>query len=438
MSRGKENCYPNLHFAPKYGWLNDPNGLVYHDGIYELYYQSNPNGVEWDDMTWGHARSKDLIHWEELSPVLYPDENGMMYSGCGLRNDREEIGLPKSALLFPYTAAWFDEGFTKPHFTIRLAYSMDGGDTLIKRDGKMLEELAEDNRDPKVFWHEESGAYILVLWIEKHDFGIWRSENMEDFSLVQRITLDGGFECPDLFELPVVDEEGNVSEKKWIFWAADGLYFVGDFDGYKFVPTQEKQYAYFATSLPYAAQTWSGDPKGRVLQIPWLRTKCVFNQTTSAMGIPRELSLKKVDGRYVIKHALPEEILNGVQMISELRKGESSYLAKDCAIFLKLDNLSGSAVNLYASGENEPFVTLKYNDKTGALGISDGKVTEFMFLGRKPQTKATIIYDRGIIELTAADDTILQMTDLPHLRDVECNRISFDNGEGYLKVGMIY
>ena len=108
MSSKKENCYPKLHFAPKYGWLNDPNGLVYHDGIYELYFQSNPNGVEWDDMTWGHARSTDLIHWEELEPVLYPDENGMMYSGCGLRNDRGELGLTKISLLLTYTAECFD------------------------------------------------------------------------------------------------------------------------------------------------------------------------------------------------------------------------------------------------------------------------------------------------------------------------------------------
>ncbi|WP_051201057.1 glycoside hydrolase family 32 protein [Butyrivibrio sp. XPD2002] len=438
MSSRKENCYPIMHFAPDYGWLNDPNGLVYHDGIFELYYQSNPNGVEWDDMTWGHARSTDLIHWEELEPVLYPDENGMMYSGCGLRNDRGELGLPKDALLFPYTAAGFDEGLSNPYFTIRLAYSTDGGASLIKRGDKLLQEMAPDNRDPKVFWHEDSKAYILVLWIEKNDFGIFRSPNMQDFELSQRITLEGGFECPDLFELPVIGDDGNVSEKRWVFWAADGMYFVGDFDGYKFTPTQDKKQAYFITTLPYAAQTWSGDPKGRVIQIPWLRTKCVYEQTTSAMGIPRELTLKKAGGDYVIRHGIPEEISTRVQPVSELTKGESSYISKDSAIFLELNDPRESIIKLYASGKNEPFVTMSYNSKTGVFSVSDGVVSDFMIIGRNRKDRVTIVYDRGIIELTTGDDIILQMTDLPHLRATECNRISFDGGEGSLKVGMVY
>lgn len=140
--REELDCYPKLHFAPKYGWINDPNGLVYHDGIFELYYQTNPNGVEWDDMTWEHARSTDLIHWEELEPVMYPDENGMMYSGCGLRNDKEVLGLPKNALLFPYTAALFSEGFTNQHFTIRLAYSTDGVVTEFLNLGRNLIDRA--------------------------------------------------------------------------------------------------------------------------------------------------------------------------------------------------------------------------------------------------------------------------------------------------------
>jgi sucrose-6-phosphate hydrolase SacC (GH32 family) len=437
MSRENELCYPILHFAPTYGWMNDPNGLVYHDGIYELFYQANPNGVEWDDMTWGHARSTDLIHWEEMTPALFPDENGMMYSGCGLKNDREELDLPAYALLFPYTAAKFRDGFDDPEFTIRLAYSIDGGKTLIKKEGKLLDEVAPDNRDPKVFWHEESKAYILVLWIEKNDFGIWRSEDMTYFSLVQRITLEGGFECPDLFELPVMGDDGNICGKKWVFWTADGSYFVGNFDGYKFIPTQEKRFAYWITRVPYAAQTWSGDPKGRVLQIPWLRTKCVADQTTGAMGVPRKLTLKEVGDSFILKHELPEEIYGATQPISELKAGESSYISGDGALFMRLDKLDGCEFKLYENGENEPFVTFSYNKRTGNVVISDGKVSEFLYIGRSYPGEACIIYDRGIVELTAMDDTLLQMTDLPHLRGVKTGRLSFDKGTGILKLGII-
>ena len=207
----KNNMYkPSLHFTPSYGWMNDPNGLVYHDGIYELYYQHNPRGIDWNCMTWGHARGTDLLHWEDLGDVLEPDENGLMFSGCAIRNDRGLLGLPEDALLFFYTAAGHSsrESKGKP-YTIRLAYSTDGGNTLIKKDGKLangevIETLAAENRDPKVFWHEESGAYILVLWIENNDFGIWRSEDLEQFTMTQRVTLESGYECPDLFRLPVI------------------------------------------------------------------------------------------------------------------------------------------------------------------------------------------------------------------------------------------
>ncbi|MBQ9696426.1 MAG: glycoside hydrolase family 32 protein, partial [Oscillospiraceae bacterium] len=296
MSTGKEKTQfvPNIHFAPVFGWLNDPNGLVWHDGVYELYIQHNPDAPWWANMTWGHARSTDLVHWEELEPTLYPDENGLMFSGCGLRNDRELLGLPKDALLFPYTAASHRPLSTKeqestgsvpaehfrPHFTIRLAYSTDGGDTMIKKDGTILDELEPDNRDPKVFWHEASKAYILVLWLKENEFGIFRSPDLEKFELSQRVTLNSGYECPDLFELPVEEESGELTgETRWVFWAADGSYYVGSFDGYSFTQEQPRRLAY-TTSLPYAAQTWSGDPKGRVISTAWLRTKTVGGVTT--------------------------------------------------------------------------------------------------------------------------------------------------------------
>lgn len=316
----KNNMYkPSLHFTPSYGWMNDPNGLVYHDGIYELYYQHNPRGIDWNCMTWGHARGTDLLHWEDLGDVLEPDENGLMFSGCAIRNDRGLLGLPKDALLFFYTAAGHSsrESKGKP-YTIRLAYSTDGGNTLIKKDGiceagEIMETLAAENRDPKVFWHEESGAYILVLWIENNDFGIWRSENLEQFTMTQRVTPESGYECPDLFRLPVIStKEGGreTGEEKWVFWTAHGYYYVGSFDGYEFHQEQERRCASQMgpdVVLPYAAQTFSGPEK--VLSVSWLRTKCVGGRTTGMMSIPKEFSLIRNKDGYILRQNFPSAVM---------------------------------------------------------------------------------------------------------------------------------
>lgn len=154
MEKAK-NCYPKVHFAAKYGWINDPNGLIYHDGIYEIYFQYNPYGTRWGNMTWGHVRTRDFLEYEELAPVLHPDENGTMFSGCGIINERRLLGLPVDALILFYTAA----GGTNPEsegkvFTIRMAYSLDGGNTYVKSGEPVLESLAAENRDPKVFWQK--------------------------------------------------------------------------------------------------------------------------------------------------------------------------------------------------------------------------------------------------------------------------------------------
>ena len=134
-------------------------------------------------MTWGHARTGDFLEYEELTPVLHPDENGTMFSGCGIINERGLLGLPKDALILFYTAA----GGTNPEsegkeFTIRMAYSVDGGNTYVKFGEPVLDSLAAENRDPKVFWHEESGAYILVLWLEEQDFAIFLRKSIQTTS----------------------------------------------------------------------------------------------------------------------------------------------------------------------------------------------------------------------------------------------------------------
>ncbi|MBQ0059692.1 MAG: glycoside hydrolase family 32 protein [Lachnospiraceae bacterium] len=199
---------PAIHFTADSGWTNDPNGMVYADGIYHLYYQYNPFDIVWNNMSWGHAVSPDMLHWEQKDPVMFPDENGTMYSGCAIRNDRELLGLPKEALIFFYTAS----GGVNPwsgdlEFTQRIAYSLDGGETLVKMEDPCVPVIYKDTRDPKVFWHEESQAYIMVLWTKGNDFAVLRSENLKDWEMTHEFTLDGGWECPDLFNLKSPDGE---------------------------------------------------------------------------------------------------------------------------------------------------------------------------------------------------------------------------------------
>ena len=437
----KSSIYkPAVHFTPSYGWMNDPNGLVYHDGIYELYYQHNPRGIDWNCMTWGHARGTDLLHWEDLGDVLEPDENGLMFSGCAIRNDRGLLGLPKDALLFFYTAAGHSsrESKGKP-YTIRLAYSTDGGNTLIKKDGiceagEIMETLAAENRDPKVFWHEESGAYILVLWIENNDFGIWRSEDLEQFTMTQRVTLESGYECPDLFRLPVIStKEGGreTGEEKWVFWTAHGYYYVGSFDGYEFHQEQERRCASQMgpdVVLPYAAQTFSGPEK--VLSVSWLRTKCVGERTTGMMSIPKEFSLIRNKDGYILRQNFPSAVMEA------FAQTENGILDGACCLKLCNQNPLPFVPEPETMGMHDEdmeweirflsketcLLKLECQRDTKKLFFTRGIVTDSCETGCELEN-LELIYDHGILELLGNNGTFYLAVDFPELRAEAVDRM---------------
>ena len=447
----KSSIYkPAVHFTPSYGWMNDPNGLVYHDGIYELYYQHNPRGIDWNCMTWGHARGTDLLHWEDLGDVLEPDENGLMFSGCAIRNDRGLLGLPKDALLFFYTAAGHSsrESKGKP-YTIRLAYSTDGGNTLIKKDGiceagEIMETLAAENRDPKVFWHEESGAYILVLWIENNDFGIWRSEDLEQFTMTQRVTLESGYECPDLFRLPVIStKEGGreTGEEKWVFWTAHGYYYVGSFDGYEFHQEQERRCASQMgpdVVLPYAAQTFSGPEK--VLSVSWLRTKCVGERTTGMMSIPKEFSLIRNKDGYILRQNFPSAVMEA------FAQTENGILDGACCLKLCNQNPLPFVPEPETMGMHDEdmeweirflsketcLLKLECQRDTKKLFFTRGIVTDSCETGCELEN-LELIYDHGILELLGNEGTFYLAVDFPELRAEAVDRIEMsENLKAYI------
>lgn len=318
-----QNVYPfrpQIHFAAKTGWINDPNGLVFADGIYHLYHQWNPYGVIWGNMHWGHAVSKDMIVWEHKPMVMEPDAYGTIFSGCGWQDKDNVAGFGKNALLFFYTASGGDNQWSIDsgnRHTQRLAVSLDGGETLQKTDGVILEHIAAGNRDPKIFYHNKSGAYVMVLFLDAYEFAVFRSPNLRQWHETQRFSAEGMQECPDLFELPV----GNgTAAKKWVFWSADGYYLVGDFDGYRFTPESEVLSAY-RTKLPYAAQTYAGIDD-RIISVAWLRTENERGNYKGMMSIPAELSLVESDDGYRIRFSLIKEFIKRRRPCEELRLQE--------------------------------------------------------------------------------------------------------------------
>lgn len=299
----KEENRPQYHFTTKRGWINDPNGLVYYDGEYHLFYQHNPMEREWENMHWGHAVSPDLIHWEELPTALFPDELGTMFSGSAIIDYNNSAGYNqnnKPAMIAFYTAAGTDKQVQC------MAYSLDKGSTWTKYEKNPLIDSKEkwnsqDTRDPKVIWYQPGNHWVMVL-NERDGHSIYTSNNLKDWNYESHVS--GFWECPELFELAVDGDPGN---KKWVMYGATGNYMLGSFDGKIFTPEAGK---YFYTSGHlYAAQTYSNIPKedGRIIQIGWGRIQQPNMPFNGMMMLPTELTLRTTkDGPRLFSNPIKE------------------------------------------------------------------------------------------------------------------------------------
>nr|WP_302104898.1 glycoside hydrolase family 32 protein [Polycladomyces sp. WAk] len=323
---GYQEAYrPQYHFSPPKNWMNDPNGLVYYKGEYHLFYQYNPYGNQWGHMSWGHAVSKDLIRWRHLPVALKEDDLGMIFSGSVVVDKHDTSGFfgGKSGLVAIYTSAGESQQQS-------IAYSKDDGRTWHKYKGNPVipNPGLKDFRDPKVFWDDQTGKWVMVLAAGDRVM-FYSSTNLRNWSYMSQFGADQGahggvWECPELFQLPV---EGHPGEKKWVLQVdinpggiaggSGGQYFVGEFDGKKFT-TQQKgiKWVDFGKDF-YATQTWSNTP-GRLIWVAWMNNwQYAQDIPTSpwrgAMSFPRELSLKKVNGEYVL-------VQKPVQEINKLRE----------------------------------------------------------------------------------------------------------------------
>jgi sucrose-6-phosphate hydrolase SacC (GH32 family) len=288
----REPLRGQFHFSSRRGWNNDPNGLLYFNGEYHLFYQHNPYGWAWGNMHWGHAVSRDLIHWQELGDQLAPDDSGPMFSGSAVVDCHNTSGFgtrAKPPLVLIYTAAG--------NPTVQsIAYSTDGRTFTKYRGNPVLKEITGGNRDPKVFWHESTRRWVMVLYVELkkvHTIHFFTSPNLREWTLasVTASETKGNylFECPDFFELPV---DGDRANKKWVLTAANSDYAIGTFDGRTFTPERSNLRGHRGRGF-YAAQTFSDIPArdGRRIQMGWFQTETKGMPFNQSMTIPLELTL---------------------------------------------------------------------------------------------------------------------------------------------------
>lgn len=284
----QEKYRPQFHFSSAKNWLNDPNGLVFYKGEYHLFFQHNPLAIKWGNMTWGHAVSPDLIHWTQLDHAIHPDALGTIFSGSAVVDWKNTSGFGKEGqppLVCIYTSAG------KP-YTQSIVHSLDGRTFTKYEKNPVLDNIAGGNRDPKVIWHEPTKQWIMILYVKKERFDLFRSPNLKDWTPLPTVIFKGGHECPDLFSMPL---DGDPKKLKWVIASANGAYVVGEFDGNAFTT----ELGPIESSFGYAVQTVSDEPKGRRIQIGWLRSGgkpypgMPFNQQ---MTLPTELTLRSTPG----------------------------------------------------------------------------------------------------------------------------------------------
>jgi len=298
----KEPLRPQFHFSSKRGWLNDPNGLVYYDGEWHLYYQHNPFG--WDhsrndyNKTWGHAVSTDLVHWKELPGVIHPDHLGSIYSGSAIVDEHNTTGFQtgdEKPIVAVYTSAgtrnpW---SYGKP-FSQSIAYSNDRGRTFTPyTNNPVLPNISYVNRDPKAIWHEPTNQWVVIVHFDYGAMAFFTSKDLKTFEYQSEFESNYLRDCPELFQLAV---DGDEQNKKWVIYGGKGNYYLGDFDGKKYTPETEA-IRYSRGNCFYASQTFANIPEedGRRIQMAWGTIPMPGMPFNQQMLFPVELTLHTTD-----------------------------------------------------------------------------------------------------------------------------------------------
>ena len=374
-SKNREKFRSIYHHTPVYGWMNDPNGMFYKDGVWHLYYQYNPYGSQWENMTWAHSTSTDLIHWKNHGEVIQPDALGTIFSGSSVVDKENTAGFGKDAVVAFYTSAGAAQ-------TQSIAYSTDNGETFKKYvNNPILTSDVPDFRDPNVFWNEEVKQWNLIL-AAGQQMNIYSSKNLKDWKFESSFgegygNHGGVWECPDLLKM------GD----KWVlicninpggpFGGSATQYFVGSFDGHKFTceskPEVTKWMDYGKDH--YATVSFSNAPDDRIVVLPWMSNWQYANQVPtqqfrSANGLPRDLGLYSYNGEdYVSVKPSPE-------VFAAFEKKPFGRLQS--AAYIEVTNIKSNA-SIVLSNDKGERVTMVYDGKNATFSMdrTESGVTDF-------------------------------------------------------------
>ncbi len=463
-SSNRETYRPVYHHTPVYGWMNDPNGMFYKDGVYHLYFQYNPYGSMWANMTWGHSTSTDLTHWTYEGTAIVPDAWGAIFSGSCVVDKDNTAGFGKGAVVAFYTSAkstpWGDVQSQS------MAYSLDNGKTFIKYEhNPILTSTERDFRDPKVFWYAPGKHWVMMLAVGQ-EMQIYSSGNLKEWKKESSFGAmqgahGGVWECPDLVEVAV---EGS-KEKKWVlicnlnpggpFGGSAAQYFVGSFDGKKFVnesPTQTKWLDWGKDN--YATVTWSNAPAGRCIALGWMSNWQYANnvpttQYRSANTLARDLTLYRAGGElYLMSKPSPEikkaraeekkistfEVKGNYEVASLLADNKGAYEIEmtienkgTSKIDFSLMNEKGEKVAMYYDVVRKQFVMDR--SASGIVGFSrDFPAVTVAPVRNTDQIHLRLFIDRSSVEAFGEDGEYV-MTNLVFPAE-PYNRMVFSSDKG--------
>ncbi len=392
---------PSYHFTPLYGWMNDPNGMVYKDGEYHLYFQYNPYGSKWGNMHWGHAVSRDLIHWEHLSPAIARDTLGHIFSGSSVIDKNNTAGYGKNAIVALYTSASDKNGQIQC-----MAYSNDNGRTFTKYEGNPVLtpfDGLKDFRDPKVFWFEKGKCWYMIVSADK-ETRFYKSKNLKKWTYVSSFGNGLGqqpcqYECPDFFQLPVNGDKKNM---KWImtmninpgciFGGSATEYFVGDFDGKNFTCPDAHDVKWLDYGKDHYATVTFSNTGDRVLALTWMSNwqyanLTPFKQNRGANALPRELKLFSIADKYYLSENVAPEV-TALRKVTHDLGSETVDGSKE---------LKGAAAGMDGAFEIEADITPDSNGIAGIEISNNKRERAIIYFDMK---KGRIVMDRTESGLT--------------------------------------
>ncbi|WP_030606466.1 glycoside hydrolase family 32 protein [Streptomyces sclerotialus] len=437
---------PQVHFSPARNWMNDPNGLLHHNGTYHLFFQYNPSGNTWGNMSWGHATSPDLVHWEERPVAIAHDDEEMVFSGSAVFDRDNTSGLGTTAappLVAVYTSMVKATGRQRQS----LAYSTDDGETWTRYAGNPVLDIgSNDFRDPKVFWHAPTDRWVMaVAMAAEHRIRFYASPDLKTWTYLSDFGPSGAtggvWECPDLFELPV---DGASGRRRWVLivnlnpggpaGGSAGQYFTGDFDGTTFTADPQDGPRWLDHGADaYAGVTYNDAPGGRRVLVAWMNNwlygeKIPTDPWRSAMGFPRELGLRSAAGGGVALVQRPVAELATLRRRPALRlsgrrvrAGTAARLLRDVGqtyeveAVLRPDGAKRCGLEVRTGGGHRTRIGYDsggevYVDRTASGDV--GFAAEFPAVHRAPLAltdgvlRLRVLVDRSSVEVYAGDGTV--------------------------------